>query len=57
MIATWLKGRVSFTELMNMGIGTFHYLHTLVLNESRDKNASENKANEQAMDEIENAIT
>lgn len=40
-----------------MDIGTFHYLHTLVLNESRDKNASENKANEQAMDEIENAIT
>lgn len=43
-------------ELYNMDLGVFHYLHTLVLNESRSKEGKENKTNEMINDEIENAI-
>lgn len=40
-------------ELYNMEIGMFHYLHTLVLNESRSKEGQDAKAGEAIQDELE----
>ena len=56
MVSSWLKGRISFLELQELPLGTFHYLHTLVLNESRSEEGKNNKAAEQMSDEIEQAI-
>lgn len=36
-----------------MPLGMFHYLHSLSLNESRNKDGKENKAAEYVSDELE----
>lgn len=43
-------------DLYNMDLGTFHYLHTLVLNEQRSEEGKKNKENEIVNDEIENTF-
>ena len=40
--------------MLNLPMGTFHYLHTLVLNESRSEEGKKNKQNEMIVDEIQN---
>ena len=40
-------------ELYDMDIGIFHYLHALVLNESRSEAGKEAKAGETLQDEME----
>ena len=57
MISGWLKGRLSFTEIYNLPLGTFHYLHTLVLNESRSEQGKKNKQNEMLGDQLEESLT
>lgn len=44
-------------ELYNMDLGVFHYLHTLVINESKSQEATKNKQAEYVYDEIEDAVT
>lgn len=53
-VSNWLRGRVSFTELYNMDAGMFHYLHTLVINESRSEEGKNKKTNEVMEDELIN---
>jgi len=40
-------------ELYDMEIGMFHYLHALVLNESRSEEGKKNKAAEELQDQME----
>ena len=57
MISGWLKGRLTYTEITNLPLSTFHYLHTLVLNESRSEQGKKNKQNEMISDELEQTLT
>ena len=57
MVSGWLKGRMSYTEILNLPLGTFHYLHTLVLNESRSEEGKKNKQKEMISDELEQTLT
>ena len=57
MVSSWLRQRVNFTDVYNMDLGIFHYLHVLVLNEQRSEEGKKNKSNEIMSDELENMMT
>ena len=53
----WLKGRVTWTELYNMEIGPFHYLHCLVINQVKSEEGKKAKQDEMMSDAMEDALT
>ena len=56
-VSMWLKGRVTWTELYNMEIGPFHYLHCMVLNQMRSEEGKKAKQEEMMSDAMEDALT